>query len=52
MPYNRGMENKEVKLYIDKELYGKLKTFSAGEMRSVNNTVNYIIKQFFDAEQK
>ena len=48
----RGMEKKELKLYISKELHSRLKAFAKSEMRSVNNTAGYIIKQFLDSEQK
>lgn len=39
-------------LRIDEETYGKLKTISEGENRSLNNLVEFIIKKYLsDYEQ-
>lgn len=35
-------------LRIDEEVYGKLKTLSIQEGRSLNNLVEYIIKRYLD----
>lgn len=40
-------------LRIDEETYGKLKTLSENDNRSINNFVEYIVKQYIsDYESK
>lgn len=39
-------------LRIDETTYGKLKTLSQQEGRTLNNLVEYIIRQYLDAYEK
>ena len=39
-------------LRLDETTYGKLKTLSAAENRSINNLVEYIVKQYLADYEK